>query len=156
MLREEAEIAARKGQVTDFKLNEIIMAAPDVSRSVFEKYVSRFASLASGGVTLFASSNDLAMAASKRVTRGLVRAGDVPKDGIIVLPGIESIDVSAANTEFFSTNHSTFADREHLVTDLRLLLERTSNKHPPDVRSAIYRSAGSKPKQWYEIDIVCW
>ena len=149
VLREEAEIASRKGQVRDFKLNEIIMAAPDVSRSVFEKYVSRFASLASGGVTLLASSNDLAMAASKRVARGLVRAGDVPKDGIIVLPGIESIDVSAANTEFFSTNHSTFADREHLVTDLRLLLERTSNKHPPDVRSAVYRPAGPKTKQWW-------
>jgi esterase/lipase superfamily enzyme len=80
-----------------------LLAAANISRTVFERFVS----LAKGGVTLFASQNDLAMAASKRVASGLVRAGDVPKAGIVIIPGVESIDISQASTSFFSTNHST-------------------------------------------------
>jgi len=149
VLREEAEFASRSGKTNEFKLNEIVLAAPDVSRSVFEQFAPRLVKLAKGGVTLFASSNDRAMNASKRIASGLERAGDVPKSGIVIVPGVESIDVSEANTEFFSTNHSTFAIREHLVTDLRFLFERTKNKHPPDLRYAVYRSAGSEKKPWW-------
>jgi hypothetical protein len=58
--------------------------------------------------------------------------------------------VSEASTAFLSTNHSAFADREHLVTDLRYLFERADRKHPPDVRYKIYRPAGSQPKQWWQ------
>jgi esterase/lipase superfamily enzyme len=150
VLREQAEIIARKGQTIDFKLNEVILAAPDVSRSVFERFAARLTGLVKGGITLLASKNDLAMSASKRVSSGLVRAGDVPKEGIVIVQGIESIDVSDASTAFFSLNHSAFADREHLVTDLQLLFERTEGKHPPDVRYKVYRPAGSQPKQWWQ------
>jgi esterase/lipase superfamily enzyme len=150
VLREQAEIIARKGQTIDFKLNEVVLAAPDVSRSVFERFAARVASVVKGGITLLASKNDLAMSASKRVASGLVRAGDIPKEGIVIVPGIESIDVSEASTAFLSTNHSAFADREHLVTDLRYLFERADRKHPPDVRYKIYRPAGSQPKQWWQ------
>ena len=45
---------------------------------------------------------------------------------------IETIDVSAADTSFFSTNHNSFADRQHLVGDMRLLL--MSGQHPPHER----------------------
>ena len=150
VLREQAEIIARKGQTIDFKLNEIVFAAPDVSRTVFERFTVRLASIVKGGVTLLASRNDLAMTASKRVASGLVRAGDVPKEGIVIVPGVESIDVSEASTAFLSTNHSSFADRENLVTDLRYLFERTSDKHPPDIRQKVYRPAGSQSKQWWQ------
>ena len=150
VLREQAEIVERKGRTIDFKLNELVLAAPDIARNVFERFAARLASLAKGGVTLLASKNDLAMSASKRVSSGLVRAGDVPKEGIVIVPGIESIDVSDASTSFFSMNHSTFADREHLVTDLRYLFERTNDKHPPDVRYKVYRPAGTQPKQWWQ------
>jgi esterase/lipase superfamily enzyme len=149
VLREQAEIVARHGTVADFKLNEIVLAAPDISRTVFKQFAARFASLAKGGVTLYASKNDLAMTASKRVAGGLVRAGDVPKEGIVIVPGVESIDISDASTSFFSTNHSAFADRAHLIVDMRLMFERTSDKHPPDTRFPVYLPRGSQPNKWW-------
>jgi esterase/lipase superfamily enzyme len=149
VLREQAEFLARGGQATDLKLNEIVLAAPDISRQVFEQFATRFVSLAKGGVTLYASNNDRAMAASKSVAGGLVRAGDVPKQGIVIVSGVESIDISEASTGFFSTNHSTFADRAHLVSDMQLLFERAKDKHPPDIRFRVYQTQGEKQKQWW-------
>jgi esterase/lipase superfamily enzyme len=149
VLREQAEILARGGQATDLQLNEIVLAAPDISRQVFEQFAARFVSLARGGVTLYASNNDRAMAASKSVAGGLVRAGDVPKTGIVIVPGVESIDISEASTSFFSTNHSTFADRAHLVSDMQLLLERAKDKHPPDIRFRVYQTQGTEQKTWW-------
>ncbi|MEQ1936207.1 MAG: alpha/beta hydrolase, partial [Fimbriimonadaceae bacterium] len=149
VLREQAEITTRQGRTTDFKLNEIVLAAPDISRKVFEQFAARFVSLAKGGVTLYASKNDFAMTASKRVASGLVRAGDVPREGIVIVPGVESIDISEASTGFFSSNHSTFADRGHLVADMQLLFERSSDKHPPHVRFRVYRQEGTQQKLWW-------
>ena len=149
VLREQAEITSRQGRAVDFKLNEIVLAAPDISRKVFEQFAARFVSLAKGGVTLYASKNDLALTASKRVAGGLVRAGDVPKEGIVIVPGVESIDISDASTDFFSTNHSTFADRAHLIADMQLLFERNSDKHPPDMRFRVYQPQGPQLKKWW-------
>jgi esterase/lipase superfamily enzyme len=149
VLREQAEILARGGQATDLKLNEIVLAAPDVSRQVFEQFAARFVNLAKGGVTLYASNNDRAMAASKSVAGGLVRAGDIPKQGIVIVSGVESIDISEASTGFFSTNHNTFADRAHLISDMQLLFERAKDKHPPDIRFRVYLTQGTKQKPWW-------
>lgn len=149
VLKEQAEIISLQGKTVDFKLNEIVLAAPDISRNVFEQFAALFVRLAKGGVTLYASKNDLALAMSKRVAGGLVRAGDVPKEGIVIVPGVESIDISDASTSFFSMNHSTFADRAHLITDMQLLFERNSDKHPPDVRFPVYLPQGSQLKKWW-------
>jgi esterase/lipase superfamily enzyme len=149
VLREQADIISRQGKTEDFKLNEIVLAAPDISRNVFEQFAALFVRLAKGGVTLYASKNDLALAMSKRVAGGLVRAGDVPKQGIVIVPGVESIDISDASTGFFSTNHSAFADRAHLITDMQLLFERSSDKHPPDIRFPVYLPKGSQQKKWW-------
>ena len=127
-----------------------MLAAPDVARTVFTQFAPALAGIAKGGITLFASSNDKALLASKRVAGGLVRAGDIPKEGILVLPGIESIDISNASTSIFSTNHSTFADRQHLVDDMGLLFERTTNKHPPSTRFPVYKLQGRSPSVWWQ------
>ena len=149
VLREQAEITSRQGKTTDFKLNEIVLAAPDISRRVFEQFAARFVSLARGGVTLYASKNDLAMKLSKTAASGLIRAGDVPQEGILVVPGIESIDISDAGTGFLSNNHSTFAERAHIISDIQLLFESTRDKHPPDLRFRVYRLVGSQQKKWW-------
>jgi hypothetical protein len=71
--------------------------------------------------------------ASKKVAGGLVRAGDVPQElGPLIVIGVETIDVTEASTSFLSNKHSTFAERQHLVEDIRLLFTRS--KHPPDER----------------------
>lgn len=152
LLKEQGEIISRSGQTVDFKLNEIVLAAPDIDRKIFEQFAVQFSRLAKGGVTLFASNNDLALKASSKKVKGLVRAGDVPKQGIVIVPGIESIDISQASTSFLSINHSNFADRAHLIADMKLLFERTANdaKRPPDRRFSVYRPQGQQQKRWWQ------
>ncbi|MEQ1649633.1 MAG: alpha/beta hydrolase [Hyphomicrobiaceae bacterium] len=146
LLRQLSEIKRGGGSNADLKLNEVVFAAPDVSRTVFEQFARHFTGIARG-ITLYASRNDRALQASRRFASGMLRAGDVPKDGIILANGIESIDVSEASTSFFSLNHTVFAEREHLIEDLRLLLSRSV--HPPSERFAVYRTEGKPPNQWW-------
>ncbi len=150
VLRENAEIRRAGGRPQDLKLNEVVLASPDVARTVFTQFAGAFSDIAKGGITLYASSKDRALIASKRVASGLVRAGDIPKEGILVLPGIESIDITEASTGFFSTNHSTFADRRHLIDDMGLLFERTNNKRPPNLRFPVYKAQGRAPSVWWQ------
>jgi hypothetical protein len=61
------------------------------------------------------------------------RAGDVFNGSPILLPRIESIDVSAIGDEMFGLNHNVFADNRSLIDDIgRLVLSGT---RPPDQRS---------------------
>jgi esterase/lipase superfamily enzyme len=150
VLRENAEIKRGGGSPQDFRLNEVVLAAPDVARTVFAQFAATFAPVTKSGITLYASSRDRMLIASKRVASGIVRAGDIPREGILVVPGVESIDISNASTEVFSTNHDTFADRQHLIDDMGLLFERRSNKHPPSVRFPVYKVQGRSPAQWWQ------
>ena len=147
MLSQSAEIRRNGGTLPDFKLNELVLAAPDVSRTVFQQFAARFKGMARGGVTLYASRNDRALQASRTIAGGLTRAGDVPRNGIVMVPGIDSIDISDASTNFFSTNHSAFADREHMIEDMRLLFARSMR--PPHERFAVYRAEGRSPNRWW-------
>lgn len=118
----------------DVRLNEIIMAAPDVDRDVFA-YLAGNIRQYGRGVTLYCSANDRAMAASRRVAGGVPRAGDVPAEGPIVLAGIDTIDVTQASTDVLALNHSTYAERSALLNDIGLLL--LTGERPPEKRIPI-------------------
>jgi esterase/lipase superfamily enzyme len=149
VLRDYAAILQANGTIVNYKLQEILFAAPDVSRTVFEQGAEKLKGLAMGGITLYASTNDRALAASKAAASGLVRAGDIPSQGPLIIPDVvETIDVTNVSTSFFSINHSTFAERGHLVEDLRLLFEL--GKHPPDVRFNVFKIRGNPPKQYWD------
>jgi esterase/lipase superfamily enzyme len=139
------KIARSGGAAQDLKLNEIIFAASDVTRPYFVQQVTLLRPLAKG-VTLYASSNDLALKASKKFSRSLERAGDVSADGPLVTPGVESIDISKAATSVFALNHSLFAERKALVEDLRQLLRST---RPPHERSKLFEPIGATTKQYW-------
>jgi esterase/lipase superfamily enzyme len=66
-------------------------------------------------VTLYASSEDLPLQASKAVHGGYPRAGD-SGENIIVYPGIESIDSTKVNTGFLG--HSYYADEKSIISDM--------------------------------------
>ncbi len=131
----------------NLKLNEVVFAAPDVSRTVFEKMADRLFGVARG-ITLYASSNDRALSASHGVRGGHVRAGAVPSHGPVIVRGVETLDVSQADTGWFALNHSTFADRKHLIEDLRLLF--ANGIHPPDKRFPVFKIKGSSERRWWE------
>jgi esterase/lipase superfamily enzyme/tetratricopeptide (TPR) repeat protein len=114
-------------------LSQIILAAPDIDRDVFEMLATEISSV-SQGVTLYASSADKALLASGTIAGGMLRAGDVPPPPSepLVVKGVETIDVTATSTDFFGLNHSGFAEKAELLSDVRLLLKEGT--HPPDKR----------------------
>lgn len=74
-------------------ISEILMAAPDVDADVYRTLTPKV-SPAVRGMTLYASSVDRALAASRTLAGDMFRAGDVSTDGPTVVPGVDAIDVT--------------------------------------------------------------
>jgi esterase/lipase superfamily enzyme len=116
------------------RLNEVILAAPDVDRDVFSNLVAGLTRYGRG-ITLYCSANDRAMSASRQFAGGVPRAGDVPADGPVIVPGIDTIDVTGTSTDLLALNHSTYAERSALLNDIGLLLQ--TGERPPEKRVPI-------------------
>jgi esterase/lipase superfamily enzyme len=116
------------------RLNEVILAAPDVDRDVFANLVSAIRGYGRG-ITLYCSANDRAMVAARQVARGVPRAGDVPADGPVIIAGVDTIDVTETSTDVLALNHSLYAEKGALLNDIGLLLQ--TGERPPDRRIPI-------------------
>jgi esterase/lipase superfamily enzyme len=116
------------------RLNEIILAAPDVDRDVFANLAGAIAGYGRG-LTLYCSANDRAMTAARSFAGGVPRAGDVPPDGPVILPGVDTIDVTETGTDLLALNHSLYAERSALLNDIGLLLQ--TGERPPERRIPI-------------------
>ncbi len=114
-------------------ISQVILAAPDVDRDNFENLARAIEGLAKG-VTLYAAANDRAMGVSRRFHGGVPRAGDVPEGGPLVVPGVDTIDVTAASMESVGLNHSAYAENDVLLKDVARLV--ATGERPPDRRSA--------------------
>jgi len=113
------------------RIDQVILAAPDVDRDTFETMASDIRGVGRG-ITMYASSNDKALVASRRYA-GAPRAGDVPEGlGPFVIAGIDTIDVSALSTEYLALNHSTYAERTALLRDIELIIR--TGVRPPELR----------------------
>jgi len=124
------------------RFGEIILAAPDVTRESFELIAAQITGLRRG-MTLYASSSDRALAASRWTRLGESPAGYVSSEGPVVVPGAaDTIDISSLDTSFFSINHSTFADREALLGDIRRLI--SSGMRPPNTRGTAFELVQSE------------
>lgn len=126
-------LANEQRTVNPLQIAELIMAAPDVDRDHFRMIAPEVRKI-TAGMTLYASSADKAMTVSRQLAR-IPRAGDVPTDGPIVLPGIETIDVTALGGEFLGLNHDVFASSRLVMKDVKALL--TSGLRPPSARGEI-------------------
>ena len=109
--------------------NQIILAAPDVDRDSFGDITSEIQGLAKN-ITLYASENDTALAISRSVNGGS-RAGDIPAAGPLVLPGVDTLDVTSVSTDSLGINHSGYAENNKLLKDIELLV---STGAAPSVR----------------------
>lgn len=115
-------------------ISQVILAAPDVDRDKFNIIAREITSLAKG-VTLYAASNDRALGYSARFWGGVPRAGDVPATGPLIVPGVDTIDVTSLSTDSLALNHSSYAENNALLNDIKLLLQ--TGERPPDKRIPI-------------------
>jgi esterase/lipase superfamily enzyme len=100
--------------------NQIVLAAPDVDAEVFRRDIAPAITQTAQRVTLYASSDDQALQASKQV-HGYARAGD-SGEGLVVIPGIDTIDVSGIDTSllghsYYGGSHSILADLYHVIQE---------------------------------------
>ena len=129
------------------RINQIILAAPDVDRDAFEFLAGQIKGI-SRGITMYVSSNDVALGVSRRFAGGVPRAGDVPELlGPSIVPGIDTIDVSALSTEYLALNHSSYAEKSALIQDIELVL-RTGERPPENRLPILERLKSDKGEYW--------
>ena len=126
-------------------INEVILAAPDVDADNFANVAQRIEGM-SRGVTLYAAANDRALIVSRNFWRN-PRAGDVPPAGPLIVPGVETIDITAVSTDSFSLNHSGYAENNDLLQDIGKLI--LSGSRPPEERlPALRRTPSPRGDYW--------
>lgn len=111
------QLAQRSNSV---RVRELVMAAPDVARDKFMIQLP-LAQKIVDGATLYASSADKALIASAELN-DFPRAGMVFANGPVLLPNLDTIDVTAIGDEIFRLNHTVFATNRAVMDDLKLLL----------------------------------
>lgn len=117
-------------------ISQIIFAAPDVDRDKFQNIARQITDFAQG-VTLYAASNDRALGYSARFWGGVPRAGDVPATGPLIVPGVDTIDVTEVSTDSLGLHHSGYAENNALLNDIKLLIQ--TGERPPDKRIPILK-----------------
>jgi esterase/lipase superfamily enzyme len=112
-----------------FVFNQIILAAPDIDADIFLRDIAPRITNCSSRITLYASSQDKALAMSRNLRGNTNRAGE-SGDHIICYTGIDTIDASRVEGNFWG--HSYFADSEPLLHDMYMLI---THGHPPGKRN---------------------
>lgn len=101
--------------------NQVVLAAPDIDADIFKYRIAPAILPRAERITLYASSNDLALVASRTFNGGDPRAGD-SQEGLVIVPGIETIDVS--NVDSSLLGHSYFGNSVSVIRDLQELLDQ--------------------------------
>jgi esterase/lipase superfamily enzyme len=104
------------------KINQIILAAPDIDSNVFTDVIVPGIKGVSQQITLYASSKDKALKTSRTIRSGIIRAGESGKN-IVVVDGVSTIDASKVDTNFLG--HGYFAETQALINDIFLILEHS-------------------------------
>lgn len=112
------------------RFKEIILAAPDIDAEIFKRDIAPYIVTATPTVTLYASSNDKALIASKQV-HGYARAGD-SGGGLVIVNGVDTIDSTNAETDF--VGHTYYASSKSIIADMFNLIHR---KLRPDERPGL-------------------
>ena len=122
---------------TDPPFDRVVLAAPDVDADRFRRDFAPALVNVANQVTLYASSDDQALVASKQVN-GYPRAGD-SGDDIVVVPGIDTIDVSGIDLSLLG--HSYYGDNESMLRDLYDVVR--ARLPAPQRQSLVQRNSGS-------------
>jgi esterase/lipase superfamily enzyme len=123
------------------RFSEVILAAPDIDAQQFRTIIAPALVAKVAHLTLYASSEDRVLRISRNLN-GNPRAGDTT-DGVITVPGMESIDASAVDTSFFG--HSYYGECRTVLDDIYYLI----NAHLPTARRFGMWSASGPTGSYY-------
>lgn len=118
------------------KVSQVILAAPDIGTREFSDLAARIKPLATG-FTLYASSSDLAMEASRKVHKNEPRAGDVVGGKPVLATGVDTIDISAITTCYFCFGHDEYVEQDELLGDISKLMR--AGLRPPHSRTESFK-----------------
>lgn len=105
----------------DFRYNQIILAAPDIDAQIFRRRIAPRIVDQAERISIYASSNDLALIASKRVHNNL-RLGEAGPN-ITIFPDLTTIDVlDASGIDESLLGHSYYGNSPTILRDVRLIL----------------------------------
>ncbi len=119
------------------KLNQVILAAPDIDSKVFRENIAPYLPGKAERFTLYASSKDAALVLSKNLQGGN-RAGQ-SGDGLVIVDGIDTIDASSIDTSILG--HSFYGDERELLMDI---FHVAANGLPPTRRNLDSGEKGGK------------
>jgi esterase/lipase superfamily enzyme len=132
-----------KGKETK-KLKELLLAAPDINVDVFRTVIApKLAAMRGTRTTVYASSSDIALRASKVVHR-FRRVGETT-GGVVTYPGIETIDASNASTAT-TLGHSLLVASPSVVKDIQSIVARGG---PPRLRGLM--EFGAAPNIYWRL-----
>jgi esterase/lipase superfamily enzyme len=118
------------GNINSSIINQIILTAPDIDAEVFENSIVPQILPVAKRVTLYASSKDKALKASRLIKPGRKpRAGEAGEN-IVVINGMDTIDASLVDTDYMS--HSYYGNTESLINDIFTIFR---NNLPPNKRN---------------------
>jgi esterase/lipase superfamily enzyme len=122
-------------------INEVVLAAPDIDRELFTQSAAAIKSECER-ITLYASSKDLALIASRKL-HAFPRAGDTGP-GITILPGlVDTIDATDVDTNLLG--HSYYGDERSIIGDLFGLL---NGRSPPEKRFGLRELMSPAGRYW--------
>jgi esterase/lipase superfamily enzyme len=121
-------------------INEIILAAPDIDSQVFTQMAAAV-KLRSERITLYASSKDLALAAS-HVLHAFPRAGESGPQMVVLPEVLDTIDATEVDTNLLG--HSYYGDNRSIIGDIYHLIKGRSG--PP--RFGLRELESPKGRYW--------
>jgi esterase/lipase superfamily enzyme len=102
-------------------IKELMLAAPDINAEIFkDEIVPKLAQMRGTRTTIYASSSDLALMASK-VVHGFRRVGE-SSGGVLVFKGMDTVDASSASASMRNLGHSYLVDSTSVIKDLRAII----------------------------------
>lgn len=119
LTRAFSTLAAERQAHTLRTIGEMILVAPDIDADVFRQEIAPRLARTGIHVTLYASSADRALLAS-RAFHGYARAGD-SGEGLVIVPGVETIDASEASGGLLG--HSYFVEDRRIMEDIFAILQ---------------------------------
>lgn len=122
------------------RIRQLVFAAPDMDAATFKDLAAAFKAKAER-VTIYASSNDLALKMSK-VVHKYQRAGESGLD-LVIVNAIDTVDATAVDTSL--VGHSYYGDNRSVLADLFELLRHGS---PPQERFGLIPKERYGSRYW--------